>query len=163
MKKLISLVLILIFSNYSLHCQEWLTSLDVAKKLAVMKDKMIFAVWEDAMYRSRTPIIINSNLYPLSSLSSNENHSQLIWKYFIPLIIPEYKYFDLLNEIEGKRSLDYMYKFNNDHIKIMDSNGNILNTSFNENEFVIIWITETYFPGQPGHIGLFFAAGLASL
>lgn len=135
MKKLISVILISIFPIYALHSQEWLTSMEVAKKLALMQDKMIFAVWEDAMFRSRTPIIINNNMYPISDLAAKESHSRLIWKYFVPLVIPEYTYRDLLGEIDGKRSLDYMYKFNDNHVKIMDPNGNILNSSFNENEF----------------------------
>lgn len=135
MKKLISILLISIFPICTLHSQEWLTSLEVAKKLAIMQDKMIFAVWEDTMYRSGSPIIINNNIYPISDLAAKESHSQLIWNYFVPLIIPEYTYRDLLDEIDGKRSLDYMYKFNDNHIKIMDANGNILNTSFNGNEF----------------------------
>lgn len=135
MKKLIYVILFSVLSVSTIHSQEWLTSFEVAKKLSLMQNKMILAVWEDAMYRSKTPVIINNQMYPLSVLAADEKKSRLIWKYFVPLIIPEYQYKDFLNKIEGKRSLDYMYKFNDNHIKIMDANGNILNTAFNESEF----------------------------
>ena len=138
MKKLIFGILLSLISVSGIYSQDWLTSPEVAKKLALMQDKMIFAVWEDAMYKSNTPVLINGNMYPLAILASDESKSRLIWKYFVPLIIPEYKYKEWLNEIDGKRNLEYMYKFNDNYIKILDANGNILNTKFNELEITDI-------------------------
>lgn len=131
MKKKILLVLLLIAvtSNISFS-QEWLTSFEVAKTLALSKNKMILAVWEEEANNPYSVIINDPKEgFRVIDLFASDEHNKVIWKYFVPLLIPEYKYEDILDDIEGKRDLVYLQKFNDDSIKIMDCNGNILNTN----------------------------------
>ncbi len=137
MIKKILLVLLLIVTTCNVSfSQEWLTSLEVAKKLALIQNKMIFAVWEDMSYDPYLVVIDDPKEgLRVVDLFANDDHNKIIWEYFVPLLIPEYKYEDLLDDIKEKRNLNYMQKFNDDNIKIMDANGNILNTNSSQNKF----------------------------
>lgn len=130
MKKLI-LICLLVFGSFSTcQSQEWMTSLEVAKSLAFVQDKMLFVIWEDVSYE-QYPVLLRDEkgVAYVSDLFSNESVNEVIWEHFIPVIISEANYEALFNEIKGKRSQLYIDKFNDDSIKIMDINGNIINSS----------------------------------
>ncbi len=130
MKKIV-LIFLLICSTFGFsQSQEWMTSLDVAKKLALVQNKMIFAVWENASLE-KYPVLIKDEegKVLIVDLFENESLSKIIWNYFVPVIIRESSYPDLFEEIKGKRNENYIIKFNDDSIKIMDVNGNIINTN----------------------------------
>ncbi len=137
MIKKILLVLLLIVTTCNVSfSQEWLTSLEVAKKLALIQNKMIFAVWEETSYDPYLVVIDDPKEgLRVVDLFANDDHNKIIWEYFVPLLIPEYKYEDLLDDIKEKRNLNYMQKFSDDNIKIMDANANILNTNSSQNKF----------------------------
>jgi len=128
MKKNICLILIILSSlNLSL-AQEWMTSLKVAKRLALVQDKMIFAMWEESTYYP-FPVQLDDNKGNLiiTDLFEDDAINKILWEYFVPVKISEYEYEDLFNPIKDKRSSNYISKFNDDSIKILDANGNIFN------------------------------------
>lgn len=131
MRNLFIKLLFIIFTVNLSFSQAWMTNLDIAQKLAITQNKMVLMVWEDA---TKYPygVFVNDdkgNIIFIQSLFEDETISPLIWKHFVPVIVSEYKYADLYLEIKGKRSQKYIDKFNDDSIKIMDVNGNILNVS----------------------------------
>jgi len=129
MKKIV-LTCLLVFGSLSVcQSQEWMTSLEIAKSLAYVQDKLLFVIWEDASLQEYPVLIKNENGETVVvDLLSNEVINEVIWDHFVPVIISEYKYEELFNEIKGIRSQTYIDKFNDDTIKIMDVNGNIINT-----------------------------------
>ncbi len=136
MSKKILLILLLSIATFNVSfSQEWLTSLEVAKKLALMQNKMIIAVWEDISYDPYHVLIDDEKEGSrVVDLFANDNHNKIIWEYFVPLLIQDYKYEDILDDIKGKRNLNYIQKFSDDSIKIMDANGNILNVDSSVNK-----------------------------
>jgi hypothetical protein len=138
--------LILITANFC-HSQAWMTSLDVAQKLALIQDKMVLMVWEEST-KYPYPVLVNDDkgrTIFIENLFEDENVSPLIWKHFIPVIISEDQYSDLFYAIKGKRNQAYMDKFNDDSIKILDVNGNILNANdFSEDYENISKLIEKY-------------------
>lgn len=139
MKKIILIVLLSLGCFTRSESQEWMTSLDVAKNFAFIQDKLLFAIWEDASFDPYPVLIKNEkgNTF-VSDLFTNEVLNELVWEHFVPVIISEYKYPELYNEIKGKRSQLYIDKFNDDTIKIMDVNGHIINTSMSYYEYLDI-------------------------
>jgi len=127
MKKIIS-CLFLFFVISGINAQDWMTSLDVAQRLARIQDKLIFAMWEESTYYDFPVKLVddNGNLV-ITDLFQDEKINTILWEYFIPVRLPEFKYDELFNKIDGKRSNKYVDKFIDDSIKIMDANGNILN------------------------------------
>jgi len=131
MKHLIIKVLLIVFTVNLSSAQAWMTNLEIAQKLALVQNKMVLMVWEETTKypypfyvkddRGRTLLIQN--------LFEDETVTPLIWKHFVPVIISENQYADLYLEIKGKRNQSYIEKFNDDSIKIMDVNGNIINAS----------------------------------
>lgn len=131
MKKILLFVLIFFISIPSFS-QEWMTSLDVAKRLARVQNKMLFVMWEDAL-DYEFPIIYKrdgSVIQVTTDLLRDEEINQIIWDNFIPVLLYESTYADLFNEIKNTRNDKYIKKFQDDGIKIMDANGNILNTGY---------------------------------
>lgn len=131
MKKIVLVVLVFLFSINSFS-QEWMTSLDVAKRLARVQNKMLFVMWEDAI-DYEFPIIYKregSVMQLNTDLLRDEEINQIIWENFVPVLLYESTYEDLFNKIKDKRSDKYIKKFQDDGIKIMDTNGNILNTGY---------------------------------
>tara|TARA_R110002049_G_scaffold309083_1_gene516679 strand:+ start:3133 stop:3990 length:858 start_codon:yes stop_codon:yes gene_type:complete len=111
--------------------QAWMTSLDIAQRLASVENKMVLMVWAETT-EYPYPVLVNNDegkTIVIQNLFEDEMISPLIWKHFIPVIISEDQYSDLYAEIEGKRTQKYIDKFNDDSIKIMDINGHILNVS----------------------------------
>ena len=130
MKKTILTCLLVCNTLFVCQSQEWMTNLDVAKSLAHVQNKLLFVIWEDVSYGQYPVLIYNDQgLSFVDDLFSNEHLNEVVWEHFVPVIISESKYEPLYNEIKGKRSQLYIDKFNDDSIKIMDINGNIINTS----------------------------------
>jgi hypothetical protein len=136
MKKLLIAFLIVTISGNFCNAQEWFTHFDVAKRMALTENKLLLVMWEDALDQPY-PITFkaeNGNLIVID-LSNNTEIDAVIWDHFIPVFLSESTYEDLFNGIKDKRSLNYVNKFNDDSIKIMDVNGNILNinSAYNTN------------------------------
>ena len=128
MRKLVLLLSIALMSSNFCSAQEWFTSFDVAKRLAVVQDKMLFVMWEESLDYSY-PILYNAQNGNLVIIDLSEDNSMdtLIWEHFVPVLLPESKYNDFIKDSKGEKYAKYMAKLNDDSIKIMDVNGNILN------------------------------------
>lgn len=127
MKKTILIATILLLASLS-NAQEWFTSFEVAKRLALVQDKMLFVLWEGSMdYEFPVIIFDNKGTAEIVFLSKNELVQQSIWKYFVPVLLPEYEYANFSNKVKETRGIKYYNKLIDDSIKIMDANGNILN------------------------------------
>lgn len=129
MRKILILFLLVFSTQAVSQSQEWMTSFEVAKSLAYVQNKLLFVVWEDVSYEQYPIVIENENgVAMVDDLFVNESINEVIWNHFVPVILSEQKYETLFNEIKGKRNQSYIDKFNDDSIKIMDINGNIINT-----------------------------------
>ncbi|MBT8395049.1 MAG: hypothetical protein KJN66_09395, partial [Bacteroidia bacterium] len=148
MKKILIFFFLSILSINCLFSQEWLTSIEVAKTLARIQNKMILAVWEDSAYESYPVLIKDSKEgFRVIELFGENEQNKVLWKYFVPVLIPENNYEDIIEDFELKRNLNYMKKFSDDTIKIMDANGNILNTDPSQYKFSysnLTFILENY-------------------
>ncbi|WP_299128902.1 hypothetical protein [uncultured Winogradskyella sp.] len=109
--------------------QNWMTDLTIAQRLAQVQNKMVLMVWEEATTYQYSVFVNDSKgrTIVVNSLFDDEVISPLIWDYFVPVIVREEAYADLYLKIKGKRPQSYIDKFNDDSIKIMDINGNIIN------------------------------------
>lgn len=121
---------VLLATNFSL-AQAWMTDLSIAQKLALVENKMVLMVWEGTT-EYPYPVYVNDDrgrtLF-IENLFTDEEISPIIWEHFVPVIVNEDKYGEMYYEIKDKRSQKYIDKFNDNSIKIMDTNGAILNTS----------------------------------
>ncbi|BAO76648.1 hypothetical protein [Winogradskyella sp. PG-2] len=131
MKNHLLKTLFILFTINISFSQAWMTDLGIAKKLALVQDKMVLMVWEEST-KYQYSVLVNDDkgrTVFIQNLFEDENVSPLIWKHFIPVIVNEDQYADLYYEIKGKRNQNYMDKFNDESIKILDVNGNILNAN----------------------------------
>ena len=126
--------------------QEWLTSMDAAKRLAAIQDKLIIMVWEEtSLYQYPVLITYENDKVQVQNLFNNDPLNSVLWEHFIPVIVPEYNYDQLYASIKGKRTQAYVDKFNDDSIKVMDSNGNIINTTLQYEAYLdIVKFIKTY-------------------
>lgn len=146
------LLLTLTMSNYC-WSQEWLTSLEAAKRIALVQNKFLFMMWEEATEIPYPVIMTDTNGTEIlfDDMFKNEEIDQIIWKYFVPVKVNESLYGELYNDFKGRRSKSYMYQFEDDNIKIMDANLNIVNTSlspeayFNLSQFIANYGLNTSF------------------
>ncbi|MFC0605957.1 hypothetical protein [Winogradskyella pulchriflava] len=123
--------IVLLFTVQLSFSQAWMTNLDIAQRLALVENKMVLMVWEGTT-EYPYPVFVNDDSGRrvfISNLFVDEEISPLIWKHFVPVIVNEDRYGVLYAKIKGKRSQKYIEKFNDNSIKIMDANGNILNAS----------------------------------
>lgn len=137
MKNLFIKTVLILFTVQLSYSQAWMTSLDIAQKLAIVQNKMVLMVWEETT-KYQYPVFVNDDkgrTIFIQNLFEDENLSPLIWKHFIPVIVSEDQYGDLYLAIKGKRKQSYIDKFNDDSIKIIDVNGNILNASDFSNNY----------------------------
>lgn len=138
MKKILVLIVFVLSVNNLCHSQEWMKSLAIAKRLALIENKMILVMWEEATLYP-FPIIMyddNGRKIFVEDMFDVDEIEEIIWDNFVPVTINETMYSDLFEKIKGKRKLTYIDKFNDDSIKIMDVNGNILNTKSNYDEYI---------------------------
>ncbi|REG87574.1 hypothetical protein [Winogradskyella sediminis] len=135
-KIIIRCLFLLLVSNVS-NAQAWMTNLEIAQKLALTQNKMVLMVWEESTTYPYGVMANDENgkLVFIESLFESEVISPIVWEYFVPVIVSESQYADLYADIEGKRSNKYMNKFNDDSIKIMDVNGNIVNLTSHPEQF----------------------------
>ena len=128
MKKTILIFLIAFSSITICNAQEWFTSFDVAKRLALVQDKMLLVMWQNTLdYQYPVRLIGEKGVSLIVDLNENDEVNSLIWEHFVPLILLEEEYDKLYNEAKKNRSTWYLDKLKDDSIKIMDANGNILN------------------------------------
>lgn len=127
MKKLLFTLLLSLATITGAVAQEWLTSLTLAKKLALSKNKMLLVIWEDSANYSYPVLLEDSDgTKVITELFESDAVKTLVWKYFVPVVINESNYEQLFEKIDGNRSMTYINRFNDDNIKVMDPNGNIL-------------------------------------
>ncbi len=136
MKKILLLLIFCIAFTGTSIGQEWFTSFDVAKRMALAQNKMLFVVWEDSF---KTPYYVQvkdengKSIYV--DVTQNDEVNNIIWDYFIPVLMPEDEYGDLYNKAKELRGELYLSKLEDASIKIMDVNGNILNKNFSVEVF----------------------------
>lgn len=110
------------------NAQEWFTSFDVAKRLALVQDKMLLVMWQNTLdYPYPVRLVGEKGVSIVVDLNEDDEVNSLIWKHFVPVILLESKYEELYNKAKINRSTWYLDKLKDDSIKIMDVNGNILN------------------------------------
>jgi hypothetical protein len=128
MKKLIVLLSIALLSQNFCLAQEFFTSISVARRLALIQDKMLFVVWEESL-NSPYPLLYNDDKGNLIiiDLSQDKSLDAVIWEHFVPVLLSETEYDRLIKASEGRKA-SYIAKLNDDSIKIMDVNEHILNT-----------------------------------
>jgi len=147
MKNLFIKFSILLFTVNLSYSQAWMNSLDFAQKLASVQNKMVLMVWEETT-NYQYPVIVKDDkgrTLLIENLFEDENLSPLIWENFVPVIVSEDQYADMYLAIKDKRKQSYIDKFNDDSIKIMDINGNILNTAETSEDYPdITKLIETY-------------------
>ena len=145
MKKAILIFVFVLLVPLHLKAQEWFTSFEVAKRLALVQNKLLFVMWEGSIeYDFPVAIFDKNGTVEIVLLSKNELVQQLIWEHFVPVKLPEYEYVEFSNQIKETRGLNYYNKLIDDSIKIMDVNGNILNTDESLDKY--------YFPDENGYL-----------
>jgi hypothetical protein len=128
--KIANLFCIIVLGTLNIcQSQDWMTSLDAAKSLAYVQDKLVFMLWEESTIEPyHVSIEYENGKVAVINMFEDENINRLIWEHFVPVKVSESEYPELFNQIKGKRTVSYIDKFNDDTIKIMDINGNIINT-----------------------------------
>ena len=132
MKKKFVVLLFSFFSIFNLgYSQDWMESMDIAKRLARTQDKLILMVWEEASYYPLSVLVRDKSgkEFFVADVFSNPELESILWEYFVLVKVNEVMHQDMYKDITGKRSKSYIAKFNDDSIKVMDANGNILATS----------------------------------
>nr|WP_321244405.1 hypothetical protein [uncultured Psychroserpens sp.] len=138
MKRTLLIILLVIPSLSFGQINEWMTSIDAAKRLALVQNKMILMTWEESTQyplpvtlkdKKGRPIFIND-------LFESDYLIDLLREHFILLKVNESDYIKLFEAIDGKRSMAYIDKFNDDSLKVMDANGTIVNMSKSYKEFL---------------------------
>lgn len=125
-------LLSLLSANYCAS-QEWMQSLAFAQKLALTQDKLLFVMWENSnakFYPINIIDVVDGTAKPKGEdFKNNDYLDQILWTYFVPVRLQEDQYEALFADVKGKYSMEYINKFNDDGIKIMDANGRILNVN----------------------------------
>lgn len=132
----IAFILLVILSFGKAHSQDWMSSFEAAKRLAMVQDKMILMVWEGATLEPY-PVIVEDESGKsalVEDLFDAPFLSRMIWKYFVPVSVGEDLYPEIYDSIKDRRDYMYMSKFNDGSLKVMDANGNILNVKPNYDE-----------------------------
>lgn len=112
------------FSN----AQEWFTDFDIAKRLALLENKMLLVMWEGTLDYPYNVVVLNEKNVPIYiNINQSDAVNSLIWDGFVPVLLPESSYGDIYNEAKKTRTVKYLNKLQDDSIKIMDANGNIIN------------------------------------
>jgi len=154
MKKILLIVLLILPSFSFCQSEEWLTSLDAAKGLALVQDKMVLMIWEDSFYEP-LPVVVkdkNGKRVFVENLFESQILINLLKDYFILVMVNEVEYEELYKPVKNNQSTVYINKFNDDSLKVMDANGYILNTNhtyykefLNLTEFIAKYANSTAF------------------
>jgi hypothetical protein len=137
MRKLILLFIFIISWTGNALTQEWFSSLEVAGRLAIVQNKMLFVMWEDSFdYPYYVSLRSKSGSRITIDITRDTYFDEVIWTYFVPVKISESRFPELSAKIKETRGLRYYNKLADDSIKIMDANGNILNIADSDTEDV---------------------------
>lgn len=132
MKKICLLILLtLSVKSVSLAQDTWMTSFEAAKRLALVQNKMLLVVWDETTYYPM-PVLVRDDKgrqVVLDNLFESDEVINLLWESFVLVKLDESSFVALYNSIKDSRTIGYLDKFSDDSIKVMDANGNILNTS----------------------------------
>lgn len=131
MKKSLLIVLLVFFSRSFGYAQDaWMTAIEAAQRFALAQNKMILMVWDESTYYP-LPILIkdgNGKQVLIKNLFDSTEVIDLLWQHFVLLKMDDGVYPSLYEDIKN-RSFTYVGKFDDDSLKVMDANGNILNIS----------------------------------
>jgi hypothetical protein len=153
MKRYILFLIVSVTISNLCFSQQWMTSLDAAKRIALVQDKFLFVIWEDAALIPYPVIMTNEkgNEVVFENMFDHQEIDKIIWDYFVPVKVSEDLYGKLYDQIKDSRNRSYIAQFEDDNIKIMDVNGFILNRSispeayFNLSEFISRYALNTAF------------------
>ena len=101
MKRCILFFILTLSTSSLCFSQQWMTSLDAAKRIALVQDKFLFVIWEDAALIPY-PVIMNDdkgNAIVFENMFDHEEINRIIWEYFVPVKLNEDLYgklYDLL-------------------------------------------------------------------
>ena len=113
------------------NAQEWFTSFDIAKKLALVQDKMLLVMWQNTLdYPYPVMLVGDKGVSMVVNLNKSDEVNSLIWEHFVPVILLESEYDEIYSKVKKTRNVRYLDKLTDDSIKIMDVNGNILNAKY---------------------------------
>ncbi|WP_274476012.1 hypothetical protein [Mangrovimonas aestuarii] len=154
-KSVLAILFIWLVGNVGLT-QNWMTNIDIAKRLALTQNKMLLMVWDDASSYPLPVVVLdsNGNEVPYENLFDEPRLNHMLWDSFVLVKVSESEYSLMYNEIKRKRPTYYLDKFNDDSLKVMDVNGNILNASeesgyvFNLSSFIQKYALNTSFLRQ---------------
>lgn len=154
-KSVLTILFIWLVGNVGLT-QNWMTNIDIAKRLALTQNKMLLMVWDDASSYPLPVVVLdsNGNEVPYENLFDEPRLNHMLWDSFVLVKVSESEYSLMYNEIKRKRPTYYLDKFNDDSLKVMDVNGNILNASeesgyvFNLSSFIQKYALNTSFLRQ---------------
>ncbi len=124
-------LLLLVGFTLSLPAQNWMESMEIATRLARGQNKLVLMVWQEASEYPLSVIVENDqgkDIY-IRNIFDSPELTKLLWTYFVLVKVDDIFYGDMLKEIKGKRSLNYISSFDDDSLKILDANGNIIGTS----------------------------------
>jgi hypothetical protein len=154
MKRILLIILLVIPSLSFCQTDSWLTSLDAAKRLALVQDKMVLMIWEDSAY-APLPITVkdeNGKRVYVDDLFESQILMDLLSDYFVLVKVNEFEYEELFKPFKNNRSSAFINKFNDDSLKIIDATGNIVNVNhtnyrefLNLTEFIIKYAINTKF------------------
>lgn len=122
--------------------QNWMTNLEAAKRLALTQNKLILMVWEEAA-QYPLPVLVRNDQGQevlVDNLFEAPAINQQLWDYFVLLQANEYDYGTLYDAVKDLRGPTYINKLQDDSIKVMDANGNIINLS--DEYFYILNLTD---------------------
>ena len=157
MKKIICILLLFIyFQSSDSQIREWMSPLKFAQIKARSENKLILMAWKRSLEIPFPAIVKDKNgkdIY-IKNLFESPLINEFLWKSFILVEVDDDFYGELMEEIKGKRSQSYVDTFEDDSLKIMDANGNIIGTSgaftevLNLSKFVIKYNLNTSFLKQ---------------
>ena len=157
MKKIICILLLFIyFQSSDSQIREWMSPLKFAQIKARSENKLILMAWKRSLEIPFSAIVKDENgkdIY-IKNLFESPIINEFLWKSFILVEVDDDFYGELMEEIKGKRSQSYVDTFEDDSLKIMDANGNIIGTSgaftevLNLSKFVIKYNLNTSFLKQ---------------
>lgn len=157
MKKIICILLLFIyFQSSDSQIREWMSPLKFAQIKARSENKLILMAWKRSLEIPFPAIVKDENgkdIY-IKNLFESPLINEFLWKSFILVEVDDDFYGELMEEIKGKRSQSYVDTFEDDSLKIMDANGNIIGTSgaftevLNLSKFVIKYNLDTSFLKQ---------------
>ncbi|WP_157662587.1 MULTISPECIES: hypothetical protein [unclassified Winogradskyella] len=132
MRKIICILLLSIyFQSSDAQIREWMTPLKFAQIKARSENKLIIMAWSRSLEIPFPAIVKDENgkdVY-LRNLFESPVIKEFLWTYFIPVKVDDDFYGELMKDLKVKRSQSYIDAFEDDSLKIMDANGNIIGTS----------------------------------